>query len=161
MELRRCLSSTLALELAYHSKELYLFSPWISDVALLNNAFGQLRAVIPELESTSVRLSTILNLLSERNVMIRLLTRAQDRRNVDDFERKLAPTIQVQHSPNLHEKGLITNRIFVSGSMNFTYSGVNINAERVIITDESDKVASALIEARAHWEGIAQGAESL
>jgi hypothetical protein len=56
----------------------------------------------------------------------------------------------------MHEKGLIGDHFYLRGSMNFTYSGVNLNDEHVELTTEPEQVALALAEAKATWEGLQQ-----
>ena len=152
-QLTDCLCSLLALELLSPSPELYLFSPWLSDMPLLSNTFGQFRAIIPEATEGQVRLAVILATLAERGAQVRLLCRP-DQPTTEDFLRKLPPTIVVKQANTLHEKGLISSHFYLRGSMNFTFSGVNLNDEHVELTTDPEQVALALLEAQQRWETI-------
>jgi hypothetical protein len=154
-ELLQAISSVFVLELLAPGDKLYLISPWISDVPLLQNAFGQLRAIIPEFEGREVRLSVILNLLAQRGTVVRILTRNEvDNPGTQDFERKLVPEISVRYLPTIHEKGLITRHSYIGGSMNFTFSGVYINHESVTVCSDIERVSAELIEANSLWEQV-------
>lgn len=151
IQLTDCLSSLLALELLSPSQVLYLFSPWISDVLVLINTFGQFRPLIPELSENDVRLAPLLNILAERGSQIRLLCRP-DQPYTEDFLRKLSATVDVKRVETLHEKGLISDHFYLRGSMNFTFSGINLNDEHVELTTEPHEVALALAEAQQRWK---------
>ncbi len=64
VELAECLRSVFALELMVPSPELYLISPWISDMPLLSNRFGQMRAVLGEAGSDQLGLAAVLMTLA-------------------------------------------------------------------------------------------------
>jgi hypothetical protein len=153
IQLMDCLSSLFALELLSPSPELYLFSPWISDMVLLSNSFGQFRVVVPELAESQIRLAALLCALSERGTRVRLMCRP-NQLQTEDFLRKLSPEIEVKQVETLHEKGLISTHFYLRGSMNFTFSGVNLNDEHVELTTEPDQVALALLEAQQRWETV-------
>jgi hypothetical protein len=120
-------------------------------VLLLGNSFGQFRAVVPEVSESDLRLSTLLNVLSERGAQVRLVCRPNQSRT-EDFLRRLSSAIQVKHVETLHEKGLIGEHFYLRGSMNFTYSGIHLNDEHVELTTEPEQVALALAEAKQLWE---------
>src|SRR5687768_16906248 len=86
VQLADCLASVLTLELLAPGPELYLISPWISDVPLLSNRFGQLRALLPDMARGEIGLSRVLTALSERGVHVRILCRP-DHPQTEDFLR--------------------------------------------------------------------------
>lgn len=146
------LGSLFALELFVPSRELYLFSPWLSDVPLLNNAFGQFRVLLPEQEMAQVRLSALLNTLAQRGTHVFVLTRPGGQS--EPFLRRLQTIVQCKYLSTLHEKVLVTNHFYWRGSMNFTYAGVYHNDEHSELSTEPGQIAQALLEARQRWEGI-------
>ncbi|HSH82660.1 MAG TPA: phospholipase D-like domain-containing protein DpdK [Herpetosiphonaceae bacterium] len=151
LQLSDCLASLLALELISPSRRLYLLSPWISDMALLSSRFGQFRAIMPELGSTELRLAGVLTALAERGAEIRVLCR-RGHAYTEAFLRSLPGEVQWRYIDTLHEKGLIGDHFYLRGSMNFTYSGVNLNDESVELTTEPSEIALALAEADQLWE---------
>jgi hypothetical protein len=152
-QLRDSLASLFALELMAPSEELFLISPWISDVELLNSAFGQFRSVMPEVEGRNMRLSSILNTLAERGTTVRIICR-EEQGYTRQFLDRLTERIQKGCLETLHEKLLITRHFYFRGSMNFTYSGINLNDEHSELSTDPGDIAKALIEARRRWESI-------
>jgi phosphatidylserine/phosphatidylglycerophosphate/cardiolipin synthase-like enzyme len=152
-QLQHLLSSLFALELLAPSTEIYLFSPWVSDVPLLNSAFGQFRALLPEAETTDVRLSVLLNALADRGARVHILTKS-NQRYTELFLSRLDEGVVYRCRDELHEKGLVTNHFYFRGSMNFTYSGIHLNDEHCELTTDQGVVAQALLEARQRWESL-------
>ena len=145
------LSSLFALELFNPSRELFLYSPWITDVILINNHHGQFRAILPEFEYQRISLSSILNTLSNRGTKIHLLMRPELSSYTKEFFGRLSNEIQFKLIPNLHEKILLTETFFFRGSMNFTYSGIYLNDEHTEITTDPQLIAQAITEAKHRW----------
>ena len=142
------LSSLFALELFAPSPAIYVVSPWISDFPLLDNAFGQFRALIPENEGR-VRFSAVLNALQAQGTVIHVLTRPT---SSQDFVFRLHPDIHRKVAPNLHEKSLLTAHFYLRGSLNLTYMGVNRNDEHVELSSDAGDIAQALVNVQLLWE---------
>jgi len=151
MQLADCLSSVLVLELWHPSPELYLISPWLSEVSLISNRLGQFRALVPDGWKNELRLTDILIMLAERGTQVRVIYNPHHQQT-QDFIAKLPTTIECRGVETLHEKGLISQNFYIHGSMNFTYSGVNVNDEKVELTDKPEDVSFALVDARLRWE---------
>lgn len=153
LQLTDCLSSLFALELMCPSPEIYLISPWISNVTLVSNRFGQFRAIMGDSGESDLRLATLLKVLAERGVQVRVMYRSKHQQT-EDFLNLLPENVERRGIETLHEKGLISYHFYLRGSMNFTYSGVNLNDERVELTTDPQVVALALLEARQRWEAL-------
>jgi hypothetical protein len=68
-----------------------------------------------------------------------------------------APTaLHVRTSEVLHEKGLLSDSFLLSGSMNFTYSGVRLLDELVRYDTGPSVIAEARLAFRARWNGEAK-----
>lgn len=154
VQLTNCLHSLFALELMSPSPEVYLISPWISNVPLINNRFGQFRVIIGDSEEDELRLVTILSILADRGSKVHIIYRPHSQ--TEEFLNLLPSTIEHRKSTTLHEKGLITKHCYLRGSMNFTYSGVNLNDEEIEFTTDPTDVSYALLEAQQRWEGLAR-----
>jgi len=152
LQLLSCLSSLIALELLYPSKEMFLTSPWLTNVQILNNVYGQFRMITACYSGKILGLRDLLILLSDKGCKVYLMTSPADHNNA--FLRDLPSSILVKKEKDLHEKALVTEGFYLRGSMNFTYSGININSESIEITTDEQLVAMATVEARYHW-GIA------
>lgn len=151
VQLTDCLSSLFALELMCPSPEIYLLSPWISNMPLISGRFGQFRALMGDMGGNDLRLATVLATLAERGAMVRIVCRP-NQPLTDEFLNLLPEQIEYRFLETLHEKGLITRSYYLRGSMNFTYSGVNLNDESVELTTDPQDVVPALLEARQRWE---------
>jgi hypothetical protein len=150
-QLSDCLLSLFAAELFSPSPELYLFSAWITDLAILDNSFGQFRALLPEDTGLELTLSRLLNLLSERGTKIYVAVR-KDEQNQAFLERlRQSSSIEYREVPKLHEKFLVSQHFFIRGSMNFTFSGLRENIEHTELSTEPQIVHKALLKAQEEW----------
>ncbi len=147
------LSSLFVSELLSPADELYLISPWLSNMTVVDNRFNQYYALCHDLGKETLKLADILLLLAQKGADIRIIARP-DHGPTTQFLNSLSrhKRINWRFNAKEHEKGLISARFCLSGSMNFTYSGVNINKERVEISRNAQKVFSVLQEARLTWE---------
>jgi hypothetical protein len=157
-----CLSSLFATELLSPSAELYLISSWLSNVTLIDNRFGQFRAICPEMNKDILQLADILLLLADRGAQVRIMTRP-DHGPTMTFLSGLAhqKNIECRLSTKPYEEGILTSQFYLHGSINFTYSGVSINSEYVEVSKDPDKLYAALHNAHLHWEEVEHDAYSL
>src|SRR5262249_23440385 len=149
-QLADCLHSLLVLELLSPSSALYLVSPWISNVPLIDNRYAQFRPLMPDFGRGPIALGPVLSTLAERGTAVRVVYRPSHPITME-FVSRLPASVERRPSETLHEKGLITDRFYLRGSMNFTFSGVHLNDESVELTTEPDQVALALAEAQQRW----------
>ncbi|GAA2745367.1 hypothetical protein GCM10009868_26610 [Terrabacter aerolatus] len=151
------MQNLLVTELLVPSKQLWVLSPWISDIDVIDNTAGQFKTVLPGLPSRKIRLTEALVELSRRGSDVRVLTRDVESNVVARQRLENAgglgarPTVQI-HS-KLHDKGLLGDRFHLQGSMNFTYFGQAVNAEGVTLTRDPHAIAEARIAYNALYEG--------
>jgi hypothetical protein len=148
--LEDCLSSLFALELLAPAPEYFLFSAYISDFEVMNNAFGQFRILLPEEVGKRVRLSTLLLALHERGAEVNILIR--DEASNSDFYNRLAPHLPIKQAAHFHDKLFVCEHFFLHGSMNFTYTGATRSDETVEINTNPEDVNMALLQARELWK---------
>jgi hypothetical protein len=136
-------------ELVSPGREVWLVSPWITDVPLLDNRAGSFDAVNPEWGHREIRLADVAVQLMSGGTAVRIVTRPDDHNEV--FVRRLEEAadaaavrdlISVTMRERLHTKGILTSRGFLSGSMNLTYSGLDLNEE--FITYDTDEQSLAV-----------------
>ncbi len=149
-QLADCLATLLALELARPGGRLYLISPRLGDMLLLDSRFGQFRALMPEMSRTELRLGETLNILAARGADVRVLYRAGSPQS-EAFLSHLAPGVKTRAVAQLDERGLIGERFYLRGSLEFTLEGVAIGAESAELTTEPAAVARALLETEQLW----------
>lgn len=54
--------------------------------------------------------------------------------------------MQYIYHENLHAKGMLTKHFFLKGSMNYTWSGANLNDEHLLFSTNKTVISDALIE---------------
>lgn len=146
-EVLSLLQSIFSTELIASSNQIWLVSPWLSDIDILDNRTGAFRTINPSWDFTWISLSRLLVTLMERGSRVSIVTRnagipfvnrikAQARKDL--YENRLA----VFYKETLHAKGLLTDRCCLSGSMNFTFNGVLRLDEMLQFQIEIDQVAA-------------------
>ncbi len=132
------------------SEEIWIVSPWISDIAVIDNQAGSFSTFNPEWNKTELRLSEVLCAMMSVGKQIFIVT-TSDEHNLT-FKNKIAGkvletgcadrlTYLVRKS--LHTKGILTSHGFLSGSMNLTYSGMVLNDETISYDISKEVIASA------------------
>lgn len=152
------MQNLLVTELLVPSGQLWVLSPWISDIDVIDNTAGQFKTVLPGLPSRNIRFTEVLIELSRRGCDVRVLIRDVDnnavaRQRLENFGSLGAkPTVRIH--PNLHDKGILGDRFHLQGSMNFTYFGQAVNAEGVTLTRDLHEIAEARIAYNAQYESV-------
>ncbi|MBB1033605.1 phosphatidylserine/phosphatidylglycerophosphate/cardiolipin synthase family protein [Dietzia sp. CQ4] len=155
------MQNLLVTELLVPSRQLWVLSPWISDIDVIDNTAGQFQTILPGLPSRRIRLTEVLIELADRGCDVRVLTRDADSNSV--ALRRLEnvglhgsrPTVRIH--PTVHDKGILGDRFHLQGSMNFTHFGQAVNAEGVTLTSDPHAIAEARIAYNALYEGIDNG----
>lgn len=147
-QLRESLGSLLA-SLIMIPDEIWLVSPWVSDFKILDNRSGDWDHVHHSWGARYVYFSEMLTASVEAGSKLTLVTNS-DLMNETFYKKltsKLDPArVRWAQAERLHTKGLLCSSFFVSGSMNFTYSGTNRNDERVQLTTSSNTIVEARLE---------------
>lgn len=138
-------------ELLANSDELWLVSPWISDIIIIDNRSGLFSSLNPSWGCREIRLSEIISQLltmgakvsiitrpGESKIFLNSLTLHLDRLGVID-------NLSVILRETLHIKGILTDNCLLTGSMNFTYYGLELNDEQVTFETVPDVIADARI----------------
>lgn len=150
------LQTLLIAELLDPSRELLVLSPWISDIVVIDNSAGQFMSILPGLPARSVRLTEVLTELARRGAKVRIMIR-DDEKNAVVRTRihnlpPSGPRPQVLIRDNLHDKGLLSDRFHVHGSMNFTFFGQAVNEEGVTVTSDPDAIARARLDYKGRYQ---------
>lgn len=154
--LRDLLQSVLGGELLRPSERLWLVSPWVSDIPVLDNSTGGFQTLVPTWERASVRLSQVLLHLAERRTELFIALRPDSHNDafiatIDEARKTLSGRIHLHIADKLHEKGLLGDGYHLKGSFNFTFGGVQINEELAIFTTDPAKVSEARIAFADRW----------
>lgn len=154
-EIADLLQTLFISELLAPSRCLWLVSPWISDVPVLDNSGNQLTSFEPSWARRKVLLSEVIAKLIEMDCAVRIATRP-DRHN-QTFKERLEAKVgvdtnwRIYERAILHNKGLLGDDYFLNGSMNFTYNGIFISEEHVHFTTDMKDVAENRIVMSGRW----------
>jgi phosphatidylserine/phosphatidylglycerophosphate/cardiolipin synthase-like enzyme len=154
-DLQALLQAVFVAELLQPSREAWLISPWVSDIAVIDNTDAGFSALQPDWTSRQVRLSEVLLALMHAGSDVFVEVRP-DAHN-DAFVQRLRAGAPVQErlhlrkSAVLHEKGLLTDNCLLNGSMNLTYNGVQLLDELVQFDTRPEALAAAHLTFRARW----------
>lgn len=147
-ELADVLQTLMVSELLNPSRPLWIVSPWISDVELLDNRVAQFTGLVPDLSSRWVRLGEILARSIAGGGSVVIATRPDDHnmKFVNSLEASVsgagaAERLTVRFATDLHEKGILTDRLHLSGSMNLTFNGLRRLEEAVQVNADPELVA--------------------
>lgn len=160
-EIRDLLESLLATELMLPGQELWIVSPWISDLPLLDNRSGGYSGLEPSWPKRRISLAEVLayTLRSSSQIVIRIITRPDIHNtrfcsrlrhlaSMDGNEQRLVIDDQRE---NLHTKGLAGSRFAFIGSMNFTHNGIEVLEETVQLETQTSRVAQFLVNLHGHY----------
>ena len=150
------LQSLFLAELLFPSYRVWISSPWITDVDLIDNRSRQFGTLVPHWPSVPIRLSEVLGELLERGSEIVIIT-SYDPKNgdflskVDDLRRLHPDRVRVFRENLVHEKGILTDHFTLDGSMNFTYQGINYNQEHVFYHWQPELVHERRLVLESYW----------
>lgn len=164
-EVENLLQSILTAELLAPSEVTWLVSPWITDIDVLDNTTGSFSGVDPTWGRREISLVEALIALLRRGGRLVVATRT-DEHNLRFVRRLKAASegagavarllIRLDDRERLHEKGLLGDDYYLSGSMNFTYNGVRLNDETVRLDLAEATVAQARLNFRQNY-GVPDG----
>lgn len=157
-ELADALQALFVAELMAPSHPMWIVTPWISDVVVLDNRAARFTGLLPDMPRRAIRLSETLIAQLERGGGVVIACRPDDhnRAFTDQVSQRaldlgLGEQVLCQFAEDLHEKGILTRRLFLSGSMNLTYNGLRRLEESVLLTDDDDSVARARHAYEDRW----------
>ena len=128
------LQSLFVAELIRPSSRIWISSPWINDIDLIDNTAREFGALVPSWPASWIRLSDVLGALLDRGSEIVIIAN-YDPHNIEFLSRveslrEIHPgRVHVIQTADAHEKGILSDNFTLDGSMNFTYRGVNISQE--------------------------------
>ncbi|QDV37411.1 phospholipase D-like domain-containing protein DpdK [Tautonia plasticadhaerens] len=140
------------------SRCLWLVSPWISDIPVIDNRANGFLCFEPRWARSQVRLSQVLGRLIELGSTVHVATRPVPHN--DAFLDRLRRHAEAEDLPlhlhvseELHEKGILGDGFYLSGSMNFTFSGISLNEEAVQYSTDPAFVAENRVLHSHRWGG--------
>lgn len=148
--IRELLQLMFFAELLDPSDEIWLVSPWISDVPIIDNRAGSFDVINPEWHRREIRLSDLaVQVLTGGSRMV--VVSRPDEHNLTFLdlliekaqEAALDDQLTIIKREHLHTKGILTGVGLLLGSMNLTYSGFELNDEVIEYDTSSRRLAEA------------------
>jgi hypothetical protein len=156
---KEMLAFVFSQELILPSKDVFVVTPWISNIPILDNRQGGFISLNPEWSRSEIHLVDILTTIATRGARLHVHVNkdahnlyAESRLHEALSDAGVSGQCRWRSHKLLHTKGLLTDRALLSGSMNFTQNGVRILDESVDLTFDVQAVATA----RIHFESYGQ-----
>lgn len=164
-EIPDLLQAAFGAELLAPSPCVWIVSAWIWDVPILDNAAGGFRHLGPSWPNGPVRLVSVLTALLDRGVTVHVAARPRDNRI---FLQTLKDRAGFAGGPTAacplyihdvgeeaqHQKGILTSRFYLRGTMNLTHNGIEVFDEHIEYTTAPDALAAAAVEFESRWGGM-------
>jgi phosphatidylserine/phosphatidylglycerophosphate/cardiolipin synthase-like enzyme len=163
-EVPKLLQSLFGAQLIEPSPVLWIISPWISNVPLLDNRANEFRAVAPTWPQSRIRLDKVLARLLSEGTQVHIVTRPSRPGSAtdvtDQFLRSLEQETAWEGCPlnvvrdqeaTQHQKGILTEDFYLRGSMNLTFNGIQHNDEQVDYTTDPEVIGRARSEFKERW----------
>ena len=158
-ELRELLEFLFAGELLGPSSRIWMVTPWISDIAILDNRSGCYDSLVPEWGRRHLRLSDVLVRLMQSGTEVVVVTRPDPHnailvQKVTDLARdwSVSDRFRVVHRENLHTKGILTDQCLLAGSMNITNNGLELLEEMITFDTAPEDVGQAKLSFESYLE---------
>jgi hypothetical protein len=158
--IRDLVQNVAALELLQPSSTIWLVSPWLRDIELLDNRAGAYSAVGPDLPLTRLHLSHILAHVVRSGGQLVIVTRfpRQTRFLIDRLRIQLSEAdyeARVRHDQMeaLHTKGWLGDAYGIAGSMNFTNNGLWHQDELITFHTDPHELAKLRLEFTRSYGG--------
>lgn len=151
------LSAALTAELVAPSPHLWLVSPWISDVPAIDNSSGSFDSVFVDPSNRIYTLSEVLSLLTHSRARITVVTRPDEHNTtfLDRLRRSASSeNLQIQQHEDVHEKTFCGEDWILTGSMNLTVRGMQVNDEAVTYKVSTEAAATARLDFRHRFGGF-------
>ncbi|SCF21013.1 hypothetical protein GA0070558_15122 [Micromonospora haikouensis] len=152
------LSAVLLGELVTPSANLWLVSPWISDVDVIDNMSGRYDSVFAEPANRRYPLSEVLGILTHSGANLTVVTRPESHNKtfLDRLFRQAdAGRLLIVEEEDVHEKTFCGELWILTGSMNLTVRGMQVNDEAVTYKYTAEAAASARLDLRRRFGGLA------
>lgn len=150
------LQTIFVSEMIAPSACLWIVSPWISDIPVIDNSTNSFQFLDTSWGRGIVRFSQVLKSLSNLGSTIHIATRPDPHNSsfinvVRSIAR--AEKVQIHTVDSLHEKGIVGDQFYIGGSMNFTHNGITFNEEAVVYNTDLQTVAERRMILKDRWGG--------
>jgi hypothetical protein len=160
-EARDLLAAVFTAELVRPSSCLWLVTPWISDIELLDNRTGAFVDLLP-FGWRPIRLAEVLVRLASYGCTVVVATNSDQHNAIfrnrllylaEDFAVRERVLIEVDSTDELHAKTLTGDDYTLTGSMNITHFGIEIREEHIELHTDPSYVARARMDMHDRFGG--------
>lgn len=153
------LQAIFVAELMTPSRCLWLVSPWISDIPVIDNSANTFLCLEPSWSRSRVRLSQVLATLVEQGTTVHIATRpdSHNRSFIEGLKARLDRldvAVRFHITEELHAKGILGDGYYLGGSMNFTYNGITVNEEALTYETSPEVIAEQQVIFTNRWGGV-------
>lgn len=157
--LRELLQTMFVAEIIQFGDSIWIVSPWISDVVLIDNRSGNFDTLDHEWGRREVRLTDVLVTIMTFGTEVNIVTRGDQEssltfvNNLSDVlkRRGLTNGLKFKFLNQLHTKGILLTNGLLIGSMNLTYSGLSMNDEYIEFCVEKEVISEARLEFESNY----------
>lgn len=149
-------------ELLCPSRCLWVVSPWLSDIKIIDNSSGAFGFLDSTWGRRGIRLVEILARIVSLECIVVVVTRPATHNDL--FIMRLTNMVEdagyanrlmvLNDRDRLHMKGLLGDAFYLSGSMNYTYNGLEILEEEVVLETDPADIAEAKLQYLELYGGI-------
>jgi phosphatidylserine/phosphatidylglycerophosphate/cardiolipin synthase-like enzyme len=153
------LQTIFVAELINPSQCLWLVSPWISDIPIIDNTANTFLSLEPSWSRSRIRLSQVLATLAEQGTTIHIATRpdSHNRAFIDQLKTRISNmdvAVRFHVQEELHAKGILADGYYLAGSMNFTHNGITVNEEALNYVTDPPVIAEQQVIFQNRWGGV-------
>lgn len=159
-EVRELLQAVFVSEYVAPSRCIWLVSPWVSDIPIIDNRSGGFDSLDSSWGPRVVRLIEVLTHLVRVGGTVVIATRPVphnapfvEQLSAVATDLGVASNLVTVEAEDLHEKGVLGDNFYLSGSMNLTYGGVELLEETVKFDTAPEVVAQARLVYYERWGG--------
>lgn len=157
--IRDVLQTLFTAELIKPSRCLWVISPWISDIEIIDNRDLGFSFFEPKWEGRWICLSEILANSAIHRGTVRVVTRSDSHNRI--FRSKVEQLLSTgaekyclfHETDSLHEKGILGDHFYLSGSMNLTSNGLTMWEEKVTLSNDEETISKNRISLQERWGG--------
>ena len=157
-ELADALQAVFLAEVVAPSEQVWIVTPWISDVEIIDNRTGRLDGVWSDVPVRWLRLAEVIVHILHSGGRITIACRPNDHNQnfVENLRRRCRETgiggnLAIFEAEELHEKGILTDHLFLMGSMNLTFNGLRRLEEAILVRDDSNTIERTRFDYRSRW----------
>ena len=156
--MREVLQLIFAAELLSPSKCLWIVSPWLRDIPIIDNSSGSFSTLCPEFQAADIGLVAVLGELLNRGAQIVIATRPEtgNLQLLDALrDKQSSGKLLLIERAELHAKGIVGDRTVLFGSMNFTFNGLERLTEMLVLQTKADEVEKLRLTFKEEYGGDA------